>query len=71
MKNKKDNRAAIFFISTSLICLFILIITWAIFTDVIKTKAEKQRQLEEYNYQVQQYRNNSKTGDPLITPALK
>jgi len=65
---KKKKTANIFFISASLISLAILIVTLTLLRDILKIKAEKQRQLNYYNYQVEQYR---KSGDPLITPAYR
>lgn len=65
---KKKKTTTIFFISASLISLAILIVTLTLLRDILKIKAEKQRQLNYYNYQVEQFR---KFGDPLITPAPK
>lgn len=67
MKTKKiKNVSSAFFITSSILCLIILVVTLTLLTDILKIKAEQKRRLNYYNYQVQQFR---KSGDPLITPA--
>lgn len=66
---KKKKTATILFMTASLISLVILIVTLTLLRDILKIKAEKQRQLNYYNWQVEQFRKYS--GDPLITPAYR
>ena len=69
MKAKKiKNKSTIFFVTSSILCLFILVITLTLLKNILKVRAEQERNLNYYNYQVQQFR---KSGDPLITPAYK